>query len=38
MALIGVYLSFDRKSRSLKEKIFQGSLAFSLIVDVSKIS
>ena len=37
MALIGVYLSFDRKSRSLKEKIFQGSLAFSLIAGVFNI-
>ena len=37
MALIGVYLLFDQKSRSLKEKIFQGSLAFSLIAGVFNI-
>ena len=37
LALIGVYLSFDRKSRSLKEKIFQGSLAFSLVAGVFNI-
>ena len=37
MALIGVYMLFDKKSRSLKEAIFQGSLAFALIAGILNI-
>ncbi len=37
MALIGVYMLFDKKSRSLKETIFQLSLAFSLFASILNI-
>ena len=37
MALIGVYMLFDKKSRSLKETIFQLSLAFSLLAGILNI-
>ena len=37
MALIGVYMLFDKKSRSLKEMIFQISLAFALFASVCNI-
>lgn len=37
MALIGVYMLFDKKSRSLKELIFQISLVFALLASVCNI-
>jgi len=37
MALIGVYMLFDKKSRSLKETIFQSGLAFSIVAVILNI-
>ena len=37
LALIGVYMLFDKKSRSLKETTFQISLLFSIIAIINNI-
>ncbi|MDD4311888.1 MAG: GGDEF domain-containing phosphodiesterase [Eubacteriales bacterium] len=37
LALIGVYMLFDKKSRSQKEKIFQFSVVFAIIANINNI-
>ena len=37
LALIGVYMLFDKKSRSQKETIFQISLVFAIIANINNI-
>ena len=37
LALIGVYMLFDKKSRSQKETIFQISLVFAIVANINNI-